>query len=432
MSIVVETDNRWFPLDNAAKLYPAIANPKHSCVFRISVNMEKPVNRAFLQRAVEDLKPRFPTLYVRIRRGLFWNYYEYNERMPKVRAESPYMNAHIDTLLNNGYHFTVFYYNNRITLETFHSLCDGTGALEFLKAIAYRYLELVGNELSPDDLVLTVNEKPSAAETEDSFLKCFTGSPTDRGEVKHAYRLQGTRISAMGGHGAINGKLDVNAALAAARKHGATLTQYLTAALIYAVYKSDPFIQRSKRPINICVPVNMRRYYDSKTLRNFSLFFHASIPCKHLELTFEDILSLVKGQFAFETKKEKLQGYLNANVAAEKNIALRLCPLPIKILALRITNHMLGSLLSTVTLSNLGDVRLPESMAKHIKDFDFNLSVGDQLTHGVGVITCNGRLTISILRSLYETEFERQFFTFLAGEELEIEIQSNLRENYDF
>lgn len=432
MSTAADTNNKWFPLDNAAKLYPAITTPKHSCVFRISVNMEKPVNRAFLQRAVEDLKPRFPTLYVLLRRGIFWNYYEYNERMPKVRAESPYMNAHIDTLSNNGYHFTVSYYNNRITLETFHSLCDGTGALEFLKAITYRYLELMGNELSADGLVLTVDEKPSPAETEDSFIKNFTGSPTDRGDVKPAYRLQGTRISAMGGYGAINGKLDVNEALNAARKRGATLTQYLSAALAYAVYKSDPFIQRSKRPINICVPVNMRRYYGSSTLRNFSLFFHTSIPCKHLTLTFEDILSLIKGQFAFETKKEKLQGYLNANVAAEKNIALRLSPLPLKILALRITNHMLGSLLSTVTLSNLGDVRLPKSMAKHVKDFDFNLSVGNQLTHGVGVASCNGRLTISILRSLYETEFERQFFMFLASEGLEVEIQSNLRENYDF
>lgn len=432
MSTVLETENKWFPLDNAAKLYPAITNPKHSCVFRISVNMAEKVNRALLQRAVEDLKPRFPTLYVRLRRGIFGNYYEYNERMPKVREESPYMNAHIDAHANNGYHFTVFCYNNRITLETFHSLCDGTGALEFTKALAYRYLELRGHELSPDGLVLTVHEEPSAAEMEDSFLKYYTGSPTDRGEVKRAYRITGSRISAMGGYGAINGKMDASAALAAAKRHGASLTQYLAAALAYAVYVSEPMARRSARPINVCVPVNMRRYHGSKTLRNFSLFFHTSIPCKHLELTFDDILSLIKGQFAFEVKKEKLQGYLNANVAAEKNIALRLCPLPLKVLALRMTNYMLGSLLSTVTISNLGDVCLPESMRPHVKDFDFNLSVGDQLTHGVGVATCNGRLTISILRGLYETEFERCFFSFLASEGLEIEIQSNLREAYNF
>ncbi len=71
MSTAADTNNKWFPLDNAAKLYPAITTPKHSCVFRISVNMEKPVNRAFLQRAVEDLKPRFPTLYELLRRGIF-------------------------------------------------------------------------------------------------------------------------------------------------------------------------------------------------------------------------------------------------------------------------------------------------------------------------------------------------------------------------
>ncbi|MCE5235980.1 MAG: hypothetical protein ABFC62_09330 [Clostridiaceae bacterium] len=432
MGKALELENKWFPLDNAAKLYPAITSPKHSCVFRISVNMAEPVDRGVLQRAVYDLKPRFPTMYVRLRHGMFWNYYEYNERMPRVRAESPYMNAHIDTHANNGYHFTVFHYGCRITLETFHSLCDGTGALEFIKAITYRYLELMGRKLSPDGLVRTVYEQPVHAEMEDSFLRCFTGSPTDRGEVKPAYRLRGTHISSMGGFGTINGKIDAGAALAAAKKHGASLTQYLTAALAYAVYESDPLIRRSKRPINVCVPVNMRRYYGSGTLRNFSLFFHTSIPCKHLTLTFEDILSLVKGQFAFELKKEKLQGYLNANVAAEKNLALRLCPLPLKLIALRLTNYMYGSLLSTVTLSNLGDVRLPESMREYVKDIDFNLSVGNQLTHGVGVASCNGRLTISILRSLYETDFERCFFSFLASEGLDVEIQSNLREAYDF
>ncbi len=430
MDTTVGYENKWFRLDNAAKLYPAIMGPKHSCVFRLSMNMAEAVNRSFLQRAVEDLKPRFPTMYVRLRRGMFWNYYEYNERMPKVRAESPYMNQHIDTQANNGYHFTVFYYGNRITLETFHSLCDGAGALEFLKAIAYRYLELRGNTLSPDGLVLTVHEAPSAAEMEDSFLRHFTGTPTDRGNVKRAFRLRGTHISAMGGSGAINGKMDVSQVLALAKLHGATLTQYIAAALAYAVYLSDPATRHSKRPINVCVPVNMRRYHGSKTLRNFSLFFHTSIPCRHLELSFEDILSLVKGQFAFEIKKEKLQGYLNANVAAEKNIALRLCPLPIKTVALRMTNYMLGSLLSTVTLSNLGDVQLPESMKPHVRDFDFNLSVGNQLTHGVGMASCNGRLTISILRSLYETEFERCFFSFLASQGADIEIQSNLREEY--
>ena len=432
MSTVLGFENKWFPLDNAAKLYPAILGPKHSCVFRISVNMRSKVNHAFLSRAVEDCRARFPGMYVRLRRGMFWNYYEANERPCVVRLESPYMNQHIDTNATNGYHFTFSYYENRITLETFHSLCDGSGALEFLKAVTYRYLELLGHALSPEGLVLTVHEAPREEELEDSFLKHYSVTPTDRGEVKPAYRLRGTRISAMGGDGAINGKMDVSALSALAKARGATLTQYLTAALTYAVYLSDPNIRRSKRPINVCVPVNMRRYHDSKTLRNFSLFFHTSIPCRHLDLTFGDILSLVKGQFAFEIKKEKLQGYLNANVAAEKNIALRICPLPLKMLALRLTNYMLGSLLATVTLSNLGDVVLPSGMREHVKDFDFNLSVGNQLTHGVGVASCNGRLTVSILRGIYETEFERCFFSFLASEGIDVEIQSNLREEYEF
>ena len=38
--------------------------------------------------------------------------------------------------------FRVLYYGSRVHLETFHVLTDGTGAMQFLKAVCYRYCQL--------------------------------------------------------------------------------------------------------------------------------------------------------------------------------------------------------------------------------------------------------------------------------------------------
>ena len=68
---------------------------------------------------------------VRLKLGLFWNYFEKNERPFKIRPLTSKVNEKIIPKENNGYLLKVFYYNNLIVVEFFHSLTDGTGALIF-------------------------------------------------------------------------------------------------------------------------------------------------------------------------------------------------------------------------------------------------------------------------------------------------------------
>ena len=67
---------KWMSLDNAALIFPAIRRPRWVNTFRLSVTLTEPVDRDLLQQAVEDLRPRFPSLYVRLGTGLFWHYLE--------------------------------------------------------------------------------------------------------------------------------------------------------------------------------------------------------------------------------------------------------------------------------------------------------------------------------------------------------------------
>lgn len=423
MENVIELQSKWFRLDNGAKIYPAILNPRDSCVFRVAVNLAKDADPQVLQQAAEDCKPRFPSFYVKLKSGLFWNYFETNEKPPVVKPESPYINDHVVPHANNGYLFTLFYHKNRISLEVFHGLCDGHGAVQFLKALVFRYFALLGYPEESDGSVLTVAEAPRSVEVEDSFVKNYVPARDKKPLIKTAYRIPGTRFAY--GIGAISGRMPVEQLSALAKKSGATITQYLAALLTWCIWQSGEAAKKSKKPINICVPVNMRKFYDSLTLRNFSLYFYLSTECGGRELTFEQILEAAKETFKSELDKDKLQQRLNSNVAIEKNLALRLCPLFLKNAAFRIACVLLGDKLNTCALSNFGNVQLPPWMTDVIRDFEIDLGVGNVATHSVSVILFGGLATVGFTRSVHETGIERLFFTHLSARGVDIELQSN-------
>jgi NRPS condensation-like uncharacterized protein len=430
MAIALNDGAIWYRLDNAAKIYPALLNAKDSCVFRVAALLKEAVIPEQLHQAVIDCKPRLPSFFVKLKTGLFWNYFEDNPEEPLVKPEPHYINQHIDLHKNNGYHFTVYYYEKRISLETFHSLCDGAGALEFLKAIVFRYFERLGYAMDSENRVMTVDQIPEQAEIEDGFARYYLPTLRNRCRVSRAYRIQGVRLPGKGDIGVINGKMQVESFVRLARNNQATLAQYLAALLTYCI-GLDERAQSSRRPINISIPVNLRLMHPSRTLRNFSLFFYTSTKGLSKNPDFTAILEKIKKDFRQELNDDKLQQNLNANVAIERSIALRMCPLFIKNVAIRIACGYLGSKMTSSTMSNMGRVSLPSSMEERVEDFECNMSVGNRATHNVCVISYGDKMTISFSRAVYETDLERHFFTYLAAQGLDIEIQSNLRENLE-
>jgi hypothetical protein len=90
-----------------------------------------------------------------------------------------------------------------------------------------------------------------------------------------------------------------------------------------------------------------------------------------------------------------------------------------------IAGMMYGGILNTLTMSNIGIVELPQSMAEHVQDFEFNLSNDINCAYGIGVITFNNIMTISMIRETRDTVFSMQFFRNLVKLGLEVEVESN-------
>ena len=65
---MAKPDSKWYRLDNAGILYSALQKEEYSAIYRFSALMERDVDPAALQRAIDRCMPRFPSFAVRTAR----------------------------------------------------------------------------------------------------------------------------------------------------------------------------------------------------------------------------------------------------------------------------------------------------------------------------------------------------------------------------
>ncbi|MBO7179400.1 MAG: alcohol acetyltransferase, partial [Clostridia bacterium] len=162
-------------LDNAAKVFPAQNTKTWSNVIRYSINLTVEINPVILEKALKDILPRFPSMRVKIKRGVFWYYFEYNDKLPViVEDDLKHQCVPIRYTESNDFLFKIFYLTNRLTIEAFHALTDGYGCEILLNTLAAQYLRLSGHNISVGGSVFDITEKPKQEELEDSFIKNAT------------------------------------------------------------------------------------------------------------------------------------------------------------------------------------------------------------------------------------------------------------------
>ena len=82
--------------------------------------------------------------------------------------------------------------------------------------------------------------------------------------------------------------MDLEALKEESKRQGATITQYLTAVLIYSIYQENYLKAKGKRPVKVCIPVNLKKYFPSKTMSNFFSYITVEAEMKKDSLdTFE-------------------------------------------------------------------------------------------------------------------------------------------------
>lgn len=420
---------RWVRLDNAAKIYPAARRRNWSNVFRQSVTLYEEVDIDVLKSALDVTVKRFPSIAARLRKGVFWYYLQQVEKAPKIKNEYSFPLSFMSREEIRKCAFRVIAYRERIAVEFFHSLTDGTGAMVFLKSLTAEYLEQKHGITIPAEFgVLDRKQKPQAEELEDCFPKNKGGVPLSRKDTD-AWRLSG-EVQTDGFLNLTCFQIPVKDTLDLAHKYNCTLTVFLSAVMMQALLnlqkEKNPNVKKQKR-IKVLIPVNLRTLFPSNTLRNFAMYTVPEVdPCLG-EYTFEEICKVIYHKMGAEITQKHMSGMIATNVNDEENPFVRVIPLPIKNMVMKAIFDSVGERKSCLTLSNLGQVKLPEIMYKYVKRMDFILGVQAAAPYNCGVLSYKDTVYINFIRNIRDAELERHFYAILHEMGLEVTVESNKR-----
>ena len=421
---------RWVRLDNAAKIYPAARRRNWSNVFRQSVTLSEDVDTGVLKSALDITIKRFPSIAARLRKGMFWYYLQQVETAPEIRDECSYPLTYMSKEEMRKCAFRVIVFHNRIAVEFFHSLTDGTGALIFLKSLVAEYLEQKYSiDIPCENGILNRRDLPTEEELEDCFPKNAGAVPASRKDT-NAWHMYGEPQR----DGFLNltcFRVPVKEALDMAHQYNVTLTVFMSAVMMKALLnlqnEKNPNIKRQK-PIKLLIPVNLRQLFPCNTLRNFAMYTVPEINPRLGEYTFDEICNVIKHKMGAEITAKHMSCVIATNVNDERNPLLRLIPLPIKNAVMKAVFDSVGERKSCLTLSNIGQVKVPEMMAKYIKRFDFILGVQAAAPYNCGMLSFGDTIYINFIRNIKEAELERHFFAVLQELGLSAMVESNQNE----
>ena len=253
-----EHSSRWRKLDNAAQAFPAATGKKDTRVFRFYCQLKEDIQADLLQKALEQTMEHYPVFSMVLRKGLFWFYLEQRDLPAKVEEEKRPPCSEIYVPDHKTLLFQVSYYKTRINFEVFHALTDGTGAMLFLKELVSNYLIL----RHPEETFSKVRED-MLTETdfeEDSFSQYYTGKKNEKEKRPPGHTRSKASIWSRRRWKLLRFCFPSEAVHKCAKAHGVSVTAYLAAALVYAVYEEIPK-SRLKKPVSLMVPANLRNFF---------------------------------------------------------------------------------------------------------------------------------------------------------------------------
>ena len=420
----------WLKLDNAAKLFPAIMSAELTSVFRITVFLKKPIKFSAIKEAVEISSRRFPYFSVSLGSGLFWYYLEYNHQIPRILTEEKIPCTAFAAKRKNEPLYRILVKENRISVEFIHILTDGGGAFEYLKSLLYTYFILNGNNIPSDEKIILPESPISEEEIEDGYKRFFRRKIPPPGKLTKAWHLP-FLLDGKPRLKIIRSQIALDKLLEVARSYGVSVTEYMVSVYLFTlqmIYLEEiEKVKKQKRGVlRIEVPVNLRKKFPSKTMRNFSLFVLPEIDLRLGVYSFDEILNIVKYQLQTGADVKQITRFLSQNVGHEKSPFVRLLPLFIKSMAISAVYKRLGSNQCSGILTNLGRVKLPEEMENLIDAFEVVPTPPN--THvkiSCAMVTFKNQLRLDFGNISRSTSFEMHFLKYLTESGIPVKVLNN-------
>lgn len=397
-----------FAIDNSSILYLALIRKDHTNIFRFTLTMSEEIQPELLQTAVNRIYNRFPSIFAGFRPSFF--------QFTQVKADQPpqvlpdpgcLLTMTREEIARCAYR--VYYRNNLIIIEAFHGLSDGYGIAASFCTLAAEYLYLrYGMDIPRAYPVMDTNTEPDPEELDDSYLRYADAKPLHM-PSRYSYQLPGREAS----HDHITESpivLPVETLLNAARHRGVSITALLSAVMaasVMEVQKGSPC--RKLRPVRIMVPIDLRRTFPSKTLRNFILYALPTMEASEDQLSIQELAEKFSRQIKEHLRKENLAGIIAYNVRTQSSPVWKMLPSGLKCLLMRLAYRFFGESNSSITFTNLGTITLPKIMVPYVKDIRLTMTPRARSPYNCGMLSYNGNFFLNICRFPQESRLEEIF-----------------------
>ena len=398
-----------YAIDNSGFLFLSQMERNHSNVYRFCARLAEPVSPELLQKAADRIFTRFPTIYARFRPGFFHYSMEPLKQAPRVCADPGILRTMSSRELKDCA-YRIYYRDCEISIEAFHSLTDGYGAIVSLRTLIAEYLHLKYGLDSPErQQMLCSGAVDWDAELRDAYLDYGREKPW-RPANRHSYQLTPQNRD-------WNPKIhcqdfSTSALLAAARHHGVSMTILLSGIMAEVIMEQQgrQAARKKKQPVRIMIPIDLRRQFPSKTLRNFVLYALPTLEWEEKDLPLGERLVRFREQFRQQAERSVLAGQISANVRIQGRWWFRSIPLAVKCSLMKIGYRFFGERNSSITVTNLGPVAFSDTLNPHILGISVHLTPRRGSPYNCAIISSGETTSISISRFSAEQELEEMFF----------------------
>ena len=164
------------------------------------------------------------------------------------------------------------------------------------------------------------------------------------------------------------------------------------------------------KPVRIMVPVDLRRMFGSRTLRNFILYALPTMEPQDSDMTLRELLESFHAQLQKEIVPDRMASIMAYNVRSQFSWLFRMIPRAVKCSLMRLIYHYFGESNSCITLTNLGNLKLPREMEAYVQGIEVILTPRARSPYNCALISYGDELAINISRFCDEPELEDIFF----------------------
>lgn len=422
-------------LDSAGTLYPATRTRSWNATFRFAFLLKEDVNPALLKQAVDALYDRFPWLYTQLENGFFWSYLRpiprnknTGETSVLVCEENDYPCRKTRLFHTDEPMFRVLYYKNRLAVETFHAACDGGAALEYIKTLTAKYLQLNGVAIENGGELLDWDVDPSEGELQNSYHAVYrkNASPAPKKVVSYQHRPPQMR----GYFKLIHAIIPVADIKAKSKSYGISITEYLVAVMFLALQRIPLDRKQRHHPLTVRVPVSLRGIFGSESQRNFSMFTHISLQPTPIRRTLDAIIEALRGKLQEGITEERMRAELCANTGLLEKLPVRIVPYLLKRQVVKRSGYF-SELTSTTVITNLGIVKLPKSMQEHILRPEVILCSTPFRRLQTAVISDGNIINFTFSGDSKDTSIAKEFIRALSEEGIRVRVETNCQGEED-